>query len=65
MTNFRDMKDTPVIADPIKNMVNCNICRRITLASTAMDYGGMCSQCFKDYCNGAHQNRIGLNTNRR
>ncbi len=64
MTNFRDMKDTPVSTEPIKPMVACNLCRGTTLASTAMEYGGMCSRCFKDYCNGAQQNRIGLNHGR-
>jgi hypothetical protein len=65
MTNFRDMKDQPVSNEPIKNTVYCNICRKVTQTETAMNRGGMCQGCFDDYCQGARQNRIGLNANRR
>lgn len=43
----------------------CHICRQLTVRTVLADHGGMCYGCFKDYCRGVPQNRIGLKASAR
>jgi len=59
----REVRTTQDASRTDENKTPCHICRGMTFNAILSDHGGMCYPCFKRYCEGTPQNRIGLKTN--
>lgn len=62
---FNQAREEPAAGPAESKQLPCHICRKLTERHTLMDHGAMCYGCFKDYCRGVPQNRIGLKANAR
>ena len=56
----REVRTVEEATKPDFYVTACQVCRKLTKNETLSDHGGMCYGCFKGYCGGANQNRIGL-----